>query len=142
VYAYKNGNMDLIFDESVSVTGVQIDTKGTIFISDINGNIYRKEKSGTYKKIYDRFHNISKGIQLIDDDEIYLSTLGGGLLKIEGLKNLYEISNSNGSSNNNENIESPPATGKFLSYSLLLISLIGTIIMLIFIKKNNKFNRI
>ena len=89
VYAYKDGQTSLIFDDSVSATGVQTDTRGTIFISDINGNIYRKEAGGEYEKIYEKFHTLSKGIQLIGDDGIYLSTLGGGLLKLEGLSNLY-----------------------------------------------------
>ncbi|MCM1438478.1 MAG: hypothetical protein NC131_04625 [Roseburia sp.] len=89
VYACKDGSTELIFDESISATGVQADTKGTLYISDINGNIYRKEADGEYEKIYGNFHTLSKGIQLIDDDEIYLSTLGGGLLKLKGLLGLY-----------------------------------------------------
>lgn len=89
VYAYQDGDTRLIFDESISATGVQIDSKGTLFVSDINGNIYRKEVNGAYQKIYDQFHTISKGIQLNGDNELYLATLGGGLLKLTGLSNLY-----------------------------------------------------
>ncbi|MDE6292994.1 MAG: hypothetical protein K2L88_00025 [Clostridiales bacterium] len=89
VYAYKDGQTSLIFDDSISATGVQIDSKGTLFVSDINGNIYRKEATGEYEKIYCKFHTLSKGIQLNGDNEIYLSTLGGGLLKLEGLSNFY-----------------------------------------------------
>ena len=79
----------MVFDDSISATGVQIDSKGTMFISDINGNIYRRETGGEFVKIYDRFHSLSKGIQLAGDDTLYLSTLGGGLLKLEGLSGLY-----------------------------------------------------
>lgn len=89
VYAYKDGQTSLIFDESISATGVRIDSQGTLFVSDINGNIYRRATGGEYEKIYDKFHTISKGIQLNGDNEIYLSTLGGGLLKLEGLSSLY-----------------------------------------------------
>ncbi|MCM1545497.1 MAG: hypothetical protein NC033_00530 [Clostridiales bacterium] len=92
VYACKDGQTDLIFDDSISATGVQIDSKGTLFISDINGNIYRKEAGGEYEKIYDNFHTLSKGLQLTDDDELYLPTLGGGLLKLKGLSGLYSRS--------------------------------------------------
>lgn len=98
VYAYKNGEISLIFDESISATGVQVDSKGTLFVSDINGNIYRKEQGGEYQIVYEKFHTISKGIQLCGD-ELYLSTLGGGLLKLEGLNNLYFQPATNGASN-------------------------------------------
>lgn len=96
VYAYNEGQTSLIFDESVSATGVQIDSKGTLFVSDVNGNIYRKEAGKDYAKIYDAFHTLSKGVQLDGDNEIYLSTLGGGLLKLEGLERLYSNSPTDG----------------------------------------------
>ncbi len=111
VYAYKDKEFTQIFDESISTTGVQIDSKGTIFISDINGSIYRKEKDETkYTKILDDYFYISKGIQLVDDKYLYLATFGGGMLKIDGLLKLYKEEkpvekyytvqfNSNGGSN-------------------------------------------
>lgn len=89
VYEYKDGRVSPIFDESISATGVCKDSRGTLFVSDINGNIYRKEPGGEYEKIYDSFHTLSKGIQLVGDDELYLSTLGGGLLRLQGLCGLY-----------------------------------------------------
>lgn len=88
--AYKDGQINRIFDEKVSVTGVQIDSKGVIYLSDINGNIYRKTADSDYVKIYNGYHSISKGVQLENDDVLYLPTLGGGLLKLEGLSNLRE----------------------------------------------------
>ena len=88
VYAYKDGQTKQIFDEQISVAGVQIDSKGVMYLSDINGNIYRKTAKGEYVKIYELYHSISKGVQLENDDVLYLPTLGGGLLKLEGLKNL------------------------------------------------------
>ncbi len=90
VYTYKDGIFTQIFDESISTTSVQIDSKGTIYISDINGNIYRKEIDKDYQKIYDSYHYISKGLQISsDDDYLYLSSSGGGLLKLENLNSLY-----------------------------------------------------
>jgi len=93
IITYKDGEVSQIFDDSISTTGVQIDTKGNLYVSDIEGNIYRKAKdSSEYKKIYADYHYISKGIQLFDDDIIYLSAFGGGVLKLEGLKNLDKTS--------------------------------------------------
>lgn len=88
VYAYKDGQTSLIFDDGISVAGVQTDSKGVMYLSDINGNIYRKAEGGDYVKIYELYHSISKGVQLENDDVLYLPTLGGGLLKLEGLQNL------------------------------------------------------
>lgn len=90
IYAYKNGQFSQIFDESISTTGIQIDSKGTIFISDLNGNIYRKPKDENYQKIYDSYHYSSKGIQLTENgDKLYLSAFGGGVLRLENLNSLY-----------------------------------------------------
>lgn len=50
IYAYKDGRTDRIFDENISVAGVQIDSKGVMYASDINGNIYRKAPDGDYIK--------------------------------------------------------------------------------------------
>lgn len=88
LYACENGQVKQIFDEKISVTGVQIDSKGVMYLSDINGNIYRKTGGGDYVKILSDYHSISKGVQLENDDVLYLPTLGGGLLKLEGLENL------------------------------------------------------
>lgn len=88
LYAYKDGQVSQIFDKNISVTGVQIDSRGVMYLSDINGNIYRKTVSGDYEKIYSLYHSLSKGVQLVNDNELYLPTLGGGLLKLEGLESL------------------------------------------------------
>ncbi len=88
VYAFKDGQTSLIFDDSISATGVQINSKGVMYVSDINGNIYRKTAKGEYVKIYDSYHSISKGVQLENDNVLYLPTFGGGLLKLEGLEGL------------------------------------------------------
>lgn len=88
VYAYSGGQVNQIFDKNISVAGVQIDSKGVMYLSDINGNIYRKAADGDYVRIYDLYHSISKGVQLVNDNELYLPTLGGGLLKLEGLESL------------------------------------------------------
>ena len=88
LYAYKDGQVQQIFDKNISVTGVQIDSCGVMYLSDINGNIYRKTPVGNYEKIYSNYHSISKGVQLENDDVLYLPTLGGGLLKLEGLESL------------------------------------------------------
>lgn len=90
IYAYKDGVATQIFDETISTTGIQIDSKGTIFISDINGNIYRKVIDGEYECIYKNYHSISKGIELNGDDELFLSSFGGGMLRLQNLTNLYE----------------------------------------------------
>ena len=90
LYAYKNGEFTQIFKENLSTTSVQVDSKGTIFVSDIEGNIYRKPAKGEFKKIYNHFHYISKNLHLSeDDDRLYLTTFGGGVLKLENLKSLY-----------------------------------------------------
>lgn len=88
IYAYKDGQTSQIFDEKISVAGVQIDSEGVIYLSDINGNIYRKTNGGNYEIIYNLYHSISKGVQLENDNVLYLPTLGGGLLKLEGLEDL------------------------------------------------------
>ena len=86
IYACKDGEVNRIFDEDVSVAGVQIDSRGVMYLSDVNGNVYRRASGGEYVKIYEYYHHISKGVQLADDDTLYLPTLGGGLLKLTGLK--------------------------------------------------------
>ncbi len=97
VYTYKDGEFTQIFDESISTTSVQIDSKGTIYICDINGNIYRKEIDKDYQKIYDNYFYISKELQISpDDDYLYLSSHGGGLLKLENLNSLYSHECSGG----------------------------------------------
>ncbi|MDE7406433.1 MAG: hypothetical protein K2M89_06140 [Clostridiales bacterium] len=88
LYAYKDGQINQIFDKNISVTGVQIDSKGVMYVSDINGNIYRKTAKSDYVKIYNSYHSISKGVQLENDNVLYLPTFGGGLLKLEGLESL------------------------------------------------------
>ena len=90
LYAYANGQVKQIFDGKISVTGVQIDSKGVMYLSDINGNIYRKTSGGDYVKIYSAYHCFCKGVQLENDDVLYLPTLGGGLLKLEGLESFRE----------------------------------------------------
>ncbi|MCM1130809.1 MAG: hypothetical protein NC310_01775 [Roseburia sp.] len=90
LYVYKDGEINQIFDKNISVTGVQMDSKGVMYVSDTNGNIYRKTETSGYVKIYDGYHSISKGVQLENDNELYLPTLGGGLLKLEGLESLSE----------------------------------------------------
>ena len=90
VYTYKDGVVTQIFDESISTTGVQIDSRGTIFISDINGNIYRKVIGGEYEYIYKNYHSVSKGIELNGDDELFLSAFGGGVLRLQNLTSLYD----------------------------------------------------
>ncbi len=95
IITYKDGKIEQIFDESIGTTGVQIDTEGVLYVSDLNGNIYRKQTGDNeFKKIYDSYHSISKGIQLFDDDVLYLSALGGGVLKLENLKSLKQNPNS------------------------------------------------
>lgn len=116
LYAYKDGEVNQIFDKNISVTGVQIDSKGVMYVSDINGNIYRKTANSDYVKIYNIYHSISKGIQLENDDELYLSTLGGGLLKLEGLESLREEDktddkNNSGKPNNPSEDNNTGATG-------------------------------
>ncbi len=97
VYTYKDGKFAQIFDESISTTSVQIDSRGTIYISDINGNIYRKEIDKEYEKIYDSYFYISKWLQISpDDDYLYLASSGGGLLKLENLNSLYSHKCSGG----------------------------------------------
>ena len=88
LYAYKDGQIKQIFDQNISVTGVQIDSEGVMYVSDVNGNIYRKTAKSDYVKIYSDYHHVSKGVQLENDDVLYLPTLGGGLLKLEGLESL------------------------------------------------------
>lgn len=123
VYTYQDGQTNLIFDDSISATGVQIDSKGTLFVSDINGNIYRQAAKGEYEKIYDKFHTISKGIQLIGDNEIYLSTLGGGLLKLEGLTNLYSINSAAEQHDDN--------SGLWIGLSVVALAVIAMIIFVL-----------
>ncbi len=97
VYTYENGKFAQIFDESISTTSVQIDSRGTMYISDINGNIYRKETNKDYQKIYDSYFYISKGLQISNnDDYLYLASFGGGLLKLENLNSLYSHECSGG----------------------------------------------
>ena len=86
IYEYRDGQIKQIFDKNISVAGVQIDSKGVMYISDINGNIYRKTAKSDYEKIYNAYHSISKGVQLLNANELYLPTLGGGMLKLEGLQ--------------------------------------------------------
>lgn len=75
LYAYKGGQTNQIFDKNISVTGVQIDSKGVMYVSDINGNIDRKTPIGNYGKIYSDYHHISKGVKLENDNVLYLPTL-------------------------------------------------------------------
>lgn len=81
VYEYYNSNVKQIFDEKISVAGLCFLKNGDMVLSDICGNVYYK-KGDEYIKIYSEYHMISKGIT-VEDDILYLPTLGGGLLKIE-----------------------------------------------------------
>lgn len=81
IYLYENEVTTQIFDESISVAGVCFTDKNEMFVSDISGNIYQKIDN-EYKVIYKEYHTISKGITY-EDGNLYLPTLGGGLLKLE-----------------------------------------------------------
>lgn len=81
IYLYENNTVTQIFDESISVAGICFTDKNEMFISDIRGNIYQKIND-EYKIIYKEYHMISKGITF-EDGNLYLPTLGGGLLKLE-----------------------------------------------------------
>lgn len=86
IYTYDGKNVKLIYDETSSIAGVQIDSKGTLYASDIYGNIYVKNDKYDFKKIYSDYHYISKGLTLYEEankNVLYLATFGGGMLKLE-----------------------------------------------------------
>lgn len=83
IYTYKDGNVEQIFDETISIGGVQIDSKGNMYASDIFGNIYLKNDEYDFENILSNYYFVSKGISLYNDDTLYLSTFGGGMLRIK-----------------------------------------------------------
>ncbi len=91
ILAYKDGKFERILDETIGGTGVAFDYKDIKYVIYFNGNIYRKECNGELIKIYDSYHSISKGIELSDDNTLYMASLGGGVLRLEGLQNLRAI---------------------------------------------------
>lgn len=83
IYTYKNGDLQLFYDETSSISAIQIDDNENIYISDIFGNIYLKNQNYDYKKIVENYHRISKGIQLYNDNILYFATFGGGMLEVK-----------------------------------------------------------
>ena len=156
VLAYKDGETTQIFDEGVSITSVQIDSKDTLFMADIEGNIYRKEKDSEIKTIYKNYHYLSDNIELSNDENrLYLSSYGGGLLRLEGLKSYYSDDNSNpvdsnndddnnqsttndNTSNTQEEIETSPKTvdNIHLYAWLMIITGIGVVMVIFKMRKN------
>ena len=74
-----------IFDEACPTTGFQMSTDGTIYISDLEGNIYRKKFGSNWEMLYRHFHISGAEIQLYEDHTLYYCTGGGGALRISGL---------------------------------------------------------
>jgi len=87
IYSYSNGEVKQIFDEKISVSGVQIDNDGNMYISDMHGNVYIKNDQMNFEKVYSNFHWISCGIQLKEDNYnqkiLDLPSWGGGLLRLK-----------------------------------------------------------
>ena len=81
-------NIQQIFDETISTTGFQMSSDGTIFASDIEGNIYRYKSGTKWEFLYRHFHFISSELQLYNDSMLYLTTYGGGVLRLTGLDQL------------------------------------------------------
>lgn len=82
IYVYDGTSVTNIFDEKIAVAGVSFDNRGTMFLSDIIGNVYYRNKKGEYIIIYEEFHTICKGIT-IENNMLFLPSFGGGILKIE-----------------------------------------------------------
>lgn len=78
-------NIRQVFDETISTTGLQISSDGTIFVSDIEGNIYRYNHTSNWVYLYRHFHFISSELQLLDDNTLVLASNGGGALRLTGL---------------------------------------------------------
>lgn len=78
-------NVRQIFDESISTTGLQMSSDGTIYASDIEGNIYRYKPGTNWEYLYRHFHFISSELQLFNDSMLFLTTNGGGALRLTGL---------------------------------------------------------
>lgn len=86
IYTYDGNEVNLFYDETSSIAGIQIDSNGTLYASDIYGNIYVKNSKYNFKKIYSDYHYISKGLTLYEESDkniLYLATFGGGMLKLE-----------------------------------------------------------
>ena len=86
VISWDGNSFTQIFDESVSTTGFQMSTDGTCYISDTNGNIYRKIPDANWELLYRHFHFISAELQLYEDHTLFLTTYGGGVLRLTGLE--------------------------------------------------------
>jgi hypothetical protein len=84
LYTYKNRRFKQIFVDEISITSSVVDSKGTIYVSDIEGNIYSKTKNGKFTKIHNNFHYRSTNLNISKNGKrLYLSTIGGGVLKLE-----------------------------------------------------------
>ena len=85
VIAWDGNSFIQIFDESVSTSGFQMSTDGICYISDTDGNIYRKAPDADWEILYRHFHFISAELQLYEDHTLFLGTYGGGALRLTGL---------------------------------------------------------
>lgn len=86
IYKYDGNKVQLLCNEKLSIGGIQIDSKGNLYASDIYGNVYLRNKEFDFYKIYSNYHFRSKGLTLYEENDkniLYLATFGGGMLKLE-----------------------------------------------------------
>ena len=74
-----------VFNERYSITGMQMSSDGTVYISDIEGTVFRFKPGTHWECLYRHFHFKSSELQLYKDDTLFLTTNGGGTLRLTGL---------------------------------------------------------
>lgn len=84
VWKYKDGTFTQIFDSTISVFGVNLDSSGRLYATVMEGAIVRFDDNNTTWKIlidglFHKLKNISFGAT---DDVLYVTTWGGGTEKI------------------------------------------------------------
>lgn len=84
VYKYKDGEFTQIFDETLSVWGVTLDSTDRLYVTLFNGAIYRYSYDNTqYNLLIDGLFHILKTVSIgPSDDIIYVCTYGGGTEKL------------------------------------------------------------
>ena len=58
---------------------------GTVYLSDIEGTVFRHKPGTHWECLYRHFHFKSSELQLYKDDTLFLTTNGGGTLCLTGL---------------------------------------------------------
>ena len=84
VMKYKDGNLTNIFDESISVFGVNFNDKGDMYITALGGAVYVKKSRETKFELYiDDLPLLVRCVSFAKNGTIFVSSLGYGTVQVD-----------------------------------------------------------